>query len=126
MKLSSLLCVIFGLIYLARSQETRVDEDGCRWNYKCCEFAEYQGTVTCKRMCEPDIKCATEETATEEYEETTEEIKEVAEEVFVVRPAAFSLSMGASHICKKGFRLDNRGNCRRVLGIVATTQTASE
>lgn len=126
MKSSSLLCVIFGLICLVRSQETRVDEDGCRWNYKCCEFAEVKGAVTCKRMCEPEIRCATEESLTENNEETTEEFKEVAEEVFVIRPAAFSLSMGAGHICKKGFRLDNRGNCRRVLGIVATTQSALE
>lgn len=117
MKLGSLVLIILTLISVACSEESTVADDGCTWRYKCCEFKTIDGAVTCERMCEPEKDCSTTE-APVNQEEAVEE--------FTVKPAVFAFSMNANHICRQGFRLNSKGQCKRVLGSaveITTSQT---
>ena len=73
-------------------------DDNCVWTYKCCSFTEVNGQVSCERMCEPEINCATmrnEVTMIEDDDDGPLEMK--------------------ATICRKGFQF-YRGRCRRVFG----------
>lgn len=118
MKLTIFVCVIFVFSCSAQSLESRVDDTTCVSNSKCCEFREVHGTVTCVRKCEPQVNCESLTTRTLPDLEAADNSfqAEVIEEQIIQTAAAFSLSMNAGHICRKGFRLDSYGKCRRVLG----------
>lgn len=119
MKWASLFSFIV-VIVLALSQESKIDENGCVWFYKgCCEFKEINGIVTCSQMCEPEIKCDTTEAPEDQNK------SEVAEEPIFQKPAAFAFSMNVNHICRKGFRLDSKGNCKRIFGQTIERTTES-
>lgn len=111
MKTARSFFVILGLFYFVQSQKTTVDDKGCIWTYKCCEFKEVDGAVTCIRLCEPQINCETTETPEEDQNQ-----QEVVEETFAIAPASLSFSMNANHICREGFRLNSKGKCRKVFG----------
>lgn len=116
MKTASLFC--FSLILISISSQKIIEEDGCVWNYKCCEFKEDKnGVVTCISLCEPVITCET----IKEPEDTNQ--AEVFEEPSVQLQAISTFSLNANHICRKGFRLDSKGNCKRVLGPVVEKTT---
>ena len=107
LSLFSLFLVLVSVVSL----ETKIDENGCVWSYKCCEFKEIDGSVTCSKLCEPEINCEPTEASNDGQNQT-----EVVEEPIYQKPAAFAFSMNASHICRKGFRLDSKGICKRVFG----------
>lgn len=110
MKPLSFVLLICAFVAVIQSQTPQAP-DGCVWRYKCCEFKTIGGAVTCDRMCEPEEDCSTTEVPTEVPDKI-----EAAEEEYFVKPAVFSLSANAPHICRQGFRLNNRGQCKRVLG----------
>lgn len=109
MNSASIFCLFLVLVCVV-SLETKIDENGCVWSYKCCEFKEINGNVTCFRLCEPEINCEPTETPDDQNQ------TEVVEEPIFQKPAAFAFSMNANHICRKGFRLDSKGICKRVFG----------
>lgn len=132
MKLNSLFCVIFGLFSSVQSLESGVNNKGCVGINQCCEFKETEAGITCARFCEPRIHCATPKTpSTTEaaFDPETADyanLKEVVEEQIIQKPATFALSMNTAHICRKGFRLDSFGKCRRVLGPTIEKTTESQ
>lgn len=110
---SKLIWVIFGLIFSVQSLESIADGKGCveNNNNKCCQFAETDGVVTCEP---PSIESQTTEIPTDSSESDRKEV--VEEQVVVLRPASISFTINSGHICRKGFRLDSLGKCRRILG----------
>ena len=80
------------------------NDENCVWSYKCCEFKEKNGKVSCVKMCEPEINCQGPEedsngNEVEVFEENTEQ-----NSPYSIRGA-----------CTRGFNFYN-GRCRRVLG----------
>lgn len=116
MKSLGLVLIILALLSVVASEETTVADDGCTWRYKCCEFETIDGAVTCERMCEPERDCSTTEAPVNQ--------EEAVEGEFVVKPAVFAFSMNANHICRQGYRLNSKGQCKRVLGAAVETTTS--
>lgn len=78
------------------------NDENCVWNYKCCVFKDFNGDVTCEKMCEPEIQCKPSET-------TTEEISSDAEEIDPYAPLEIK-----ANACREGFQF-RFGKCRKVL-----------
>jgi hypothetical protein len=121
MKATSLLCILLGFIFFAQCQETKTDENGCVWNYKCCVFTDVEGEVSCARMCEAEISCPTKSPEPEDQSR-----EEVVGEAAVIQPAFATFSIKPDHICLSGFRLDSNGVCRRLLGAPKDRKPALE
>jgi hypothetical protein len=92
----------------AQSQKIKIDDKGCIWSYRCCNFTDVDGgTVKCSQLCEPEINCEKSEVSSEKQREVVEE-----EIQPMIATAAFSLNLNS--VCRQGFRLDSEGKCRRV------------
>ena len=98
MKKANLFFVLtLSLVSVASS----LNEDDCTWNYKCCEFKELEGAVTCTKMCEAEILC----------EQSKDNDVETLDEFGGTQSAAYFLK---SSRCRQGFRFSG-GKCRKVL-----------
>lgn len=88
--------------------EMQPDNKNCIWNYKCCAHEKVNGAIKCVEMCQPEIKCDGD--------------VESDVESFINSPvqAIQTFSINLPVACRKGFRRDDEGICRRVFG--ATTK----
>ena len=84
--------------------EMQPDNKNCIWNYRCCAHERVNGEIKCIEMCQPEIKC--------------DDDLESDVESFISGPAtAFqTFSVNIPSACRKGFRKDDDGVCRRVFG----------
>lgn len=114
MKFTCFICLIFGLFNSVQSLDSIDKDRGFVETIKCCEFTN--DNQSCVRMCEPSEALSTTETSFDSESTDYSNQKEVVEEEVFAKPATFSFAVNPSHICRKGFRLDSQGNCRKVFG----------
>lgn len=85
------------------SIELQPDNKNCIWNYRCCAHEKVNGEIKCIEMCQPEIKC--------------DDDVESDVESFISPAAAFStFGFHLPSACRKGYRKDDDGICRRVFG----------
>lgn len=95
----------FVLLFLILAGVSCTSDENCVWKYKCCEFKETNGEVSCVKMCEPEINC--QGSNNEEVEMFDEN---AAEGEYPGAPLSIR-----SRGCKRGFQYYD-GRCRRVFG----------
>lgn len=76
------------------------NDDSCKWHYRCCKREH----GICVKLCDADIRCDPPETTTEVPENLESSTFEGTVETRVITAQ-----------CRKGFKHDTQGRCRRVL-----------
>ncbi|CAO1429512.1 unnamed protein product [Diamesa hyperborea] len=98
--LALLLCLIANINC---SIEMQPDNKNCIWNYRCCAHEKVNGEIKCIEMCQPEIKCD---------DDVPSDV-----ETFISPVTAFqAFSVNIPSACRKGYRRDDDGICRRVFG----------
>lgn len=110
MKLAHLMCIFWGVFSFNLCFGSEIEENG---RQKCCRFSEIVGQDSCLYFCEGS-KNLTPSSAEQEVVE--EEIKPA----IAISVSSFS---SLATVCRKGFRRDSTGICRKVL--VPRTSTVS-
>lgn len=116
MKSASFFVILLGFLHIAQSLETQIGDKVCVWVYKCFELAENNLVFNWTQIWTSEINSETKKNPEEEK-------KEVLEETIQTKVATASFSMNLNHVCRTGFRLDSKGQCRRVLGSVIERTT---
>lgn len=84
------------------------DNENCIWNYRCCKHEKVDGEIKCIEMCQPEIKC-------------DDDVESDVESSIDGPAMAFqTFSFNVPTPCRKGFRKDNDGICRRVFGFTTS------
>lgn len=83
------------------------NDENCVWNYKCCSFKEFNGEVTCEKMCEAEINC---DVKNQNDADLLSDDVEVFNGVVPFAPSSLKTMP-----CRQGFKYYNH-KCRRVFG----------
>ena len=110
MKLAHLMCIFWGVFSFNLCFGNEIEENGSQ---KCCRFSENIGRDSCLYFCE-DTKNLTSNSAEQEV---------IEEEIKPIVAASISSFSSLASVCRKGFRRDSTGICRKVL--VPRTSTVS-
>jgi hypothetical protein len=103
--------LLISILILRVRSSTKIEEKDskdCVWNYKCCKFQETAGVISCTELCDPVINCDLVQVV-----DNTSSVED--SQGYSIQPAAFPPIRSSGRACRPGYRLDSRGNCRRVL-----------